>query len=72
MGEILSVETLFLDQESEDDKMIMEDNPLTGQKSTSNPEIIYHYEAMHKPDKDGWIMKKGIHYNKNIIKPMLQ
>ena len=53
MGEILSVETLFLDQESEDDKMIMEDNPLTGQKSTSNPEIIYHYEAMHKPDKDG-------------------
>ena len=52
MGEILCLEALFPDGESEYSKMIMEDNPLLAYKATSDPDTMYHHKAMREPDKE--------------------
>ena len=51
-GELLCLEALFPDGASNYKLMQMEDNPLMAYKATSDPDTMYHHEAMREPDKE--------------------
>ena len=51
-GELLCLEALFPDGASNYNLMQMEDNPLMAYKATSDPDTMYHHEAMREPDKE--------------------
>ena len=52
MGELLCLEALFPNGKDEYNLMLMEDNPLLAFKATSDPDTMYHHEAMREPDKE--------------------
>ena len=52
MGELMCFEALHPDGENEYKLMEMEENPLVAYKATSDPDTMYHHEAMREPDKE--------------------
>ena len=51
-GELLCFEALFPNGKDAYELMTMEDNPLLAYKATSDPDTMYHHEAMREPDRE--------------------